>query len=179
MLKRRFDAEKAIEAILYVASIAPIPDLYHVGKILYYADRIHLEKYGRLITGDRYTAMKNGPVASGTYDILKTADTTRSGQRCPEGCDREHVKASIGVLGKADGYRVVAKRSYMPDFFSKSDVKCMEEAIRNYGDLTFEQLNDISHDEVWRSADLNNEIPLEVIASHCKDGELLVEYLRG
>jgi hypothetical protein len=43
MLKTRFDAEKALEAILYVASKAPIPDIYHVGKILWFADRVHLE----------------------------------------------------------------------------------------------------------------------------------------
>ncbi len=57
MLKIRFDSEKALEAILYVASKAPVPDIYHVGKILYYADRAHLERYGRLITGDEYKAM--------------------------------------------------------------------------------------------------------------------------
>ena len=33
MLNVRFDSEKALEAILYVASKAPIPDIYHVGKI--------------------------------------------------------------------------------------------------------------------------------------------------
>lgn len=32
MLNVRFDSEKALEAILYVASKAPIPDIYHVGK---------------------------------------------------------------------------------------------------------------------------------------------------
>ncbi|MCW7083120.1 Panacea domain-containing protein [Escherichia coli] len=71
MLNVRFDSEKALEAILYVASKAPIPDIYHVGKILYYADRFHLESFGRLITGDHYNAMKDGPVASNTYDIIK------------------------------------------------------------------------------------------------------------
>jgi len=61
MLNIRFDSEKALEAILYVASKAPIPDIYHVGKILYYADRFHLEAFGRLITGDQYNAMKVWP----------------------------------------------------------------------------------------------------------------------
>ncbi len=31
------------------------------------------ESFGRLITGDHYNAMKDGPVASNTYDIIKIA----------------------------------------------------------------------------------------------------------
>ncbi|WP_255566960.1 MULTISPECIES: Panacea domain-containing protein [unclassified Photorhabdus] len=73
MLSARFDSEKAIESILYVASTAPISDIYHVGKILYFADRLHLERYGRLITGDNHLAMKDGPVAENAYDIIKVA----------------------------------------------------------------------------------------------------------
>lgn len=178
MLKTRFDSEKAIEAILFVTSIAPIPDLYHVGKILYFADRLHLEDFGRLITSDSYIAMKNGPVASGTYDILKIARGD-PGQRCPSGCSIDHVQASLGVLPKHDSNRVIAKRTPNMDFFSKSDISCIQKAVEQYGNMTFDELNDISHDEVWKSADRNNEIPLEVIASHCKDGEQLIAYLRG
>ncbi len=39
--------------------------------MMYFADRLHLERYGRFICGDSYVAMKNGPVPSFTYDILK------------------------------------------------------------------------------------------------------------
>ncbi|WP_447879603.1 Panacea domain-containing protein [Serratia fonticola] len=178
MHNTRFDSEKAVEAILYVASHAPNPDLYHVGKILYYADRIHLERYGRLITSDRYVAMKNGPVASGTYDLLKTARGD-NGQHCPAGCTKEAVQASISVLGKKQNYRVLANRAHDIEFFSRSDLKCLDEAIATYGHFTFDQLNEISHDEIWRSVHLNSEIPLENIARHCNHSEQLLEYLHG
>lgn len=178
MLKRRFDAEKAIEAILYVASKAPIPDLYHVGKILYYADRIHLEKYGRQLTGDKYKAMRNGPVASGTYDILKTGNVEKSAQQiCP--CKKELVTTAFELFDAKQNHQVKVKRDYDADFLSKSDIKCMDEAIELVGRMAFKQLNDYSHDAVWESVGLDEEIPLEIIASNCKDGELLVEYLRG
>lgn len=178
MLKRRFDAEKAIEAILYVASNAPIPDLYHVGKILYYADRLHLEKYGRQITGDRYRAMYNGPVAFGVYDLLKTSNKEKTEkQYCP--CDKKLVTSAFEMLGEEEDHLIIKKRECDADFFSKSDFKCIDEAIKMVGNLGFGDLNDFSHDEIWKSVKLNQEIPLEIIASHCKDGELLVEYLRG
>ncbi|MDX7993207.1 Panacea domain-containing protein [Xenorhabdus littoralis] len=174
----QFDSEKALEAILYVASSAPNPDVYHIGKILYFADRKHLECYGRLITGDSYRAMKNGPVASGAYDILKIARGDKL-RYFPSGCNGEYIKSSLEVANGDDNHRVSAKRGFDPDFFSKSDLKCLNEAIHEYGRLSFKELNDISHDEVWKAANTNDEIPLEVIALHCKDGEYLVEYLHS
>ena len=42
-------------------------------KLLYYADRESLDVLGRPITGDRYVAMRNGPVLSHVYDLLKRA----------------------------------------------------------------------------------------------------------
>lgn len=176
MLTVRFDSEKAIEAILYIASKAPIPDLYHVGKIIYFADRLHLERYGRLITNDRYIAMKNGPVASNTYDIIKGV---RGDGRFSGCCDLSHARASFSVGSLGDPNAITPKRHVDEDIFSDSDIACIEQAIAEYGSMSFGQLNDISHDEVWMSADLNNEIPLETIAKNCKDSELLLSYLSG
>ena len=65
-----FDPEKTLEAILYISERTQ--DLYHVLKILYFADKIHLSAYGRLIAGDSYVAMSNGPVPSHAYNIIKT-----------------------------------------------------------------------------------------------------------
>lgn len=180
MIKAEFDAAKAIEAILYIVSVAPVPDVYHIGKILYFADRIHLENYGRLITGDSYIAMKNGSVASGTYDILKIARGDKS-PCCPVGCSPDHIKASLMVLCRQDkgAHRVISKRAPDMDFFSRSDIECLQTAVENYGDMTFEQLNAISHDDVWKVLGHNSVIPLELIAKHCKDSKNLIDYLSG
>jgi len=40
-------------------------------KLIYFADRYHLRKFGRTISNDEYYAMDYGPVASGTKDILE------------------------------------------------------------------------------------------------------------
>src|ERR1041385_8562498 len=68
------DKRKAIETIIYVARKAPIADRFHVCKIIYFADKYHLQHYGRFVFGDYYVAMKNGPVPSGAYDVIKSAD---------------------------------------------------------------------------------------------------------
>jgi uncharacterized phage-associated protein len=43
-------------------------------KLLYIADRECLGETGRPITGDRVVAMKNGPVLSRTYDLIRGQD---------------------------------------------------------------------------------------------------------
>jgi hypothetical protein len=59
---RSFDRDKALEVILFIAEKLGAPTLLIISKILYLADKRHLQDYGRLICGDRYIAMEFGPV---------------------------------------------------------------------------------------------------------------------
>lgn len=43
-------------------------------KLVYFADRHHLRRYGRPITNDRYEAMPYGPVASACKDLAEMSD---------------------------------------------------------------------------------------------------------
>lgn len=178
MLNVRFDSEKALEAILYVASKAPIADLYHVGKILYFADCAHLEQYGRMICGDTYHAMKDGPVASGTFDLLKIA--RGDGQYIPAGITAQKIQSSL----RFDGWRIVQpKREADEDFFSDSDIACIDAAIEKYGEMSFEEIREISHDGAWNAAwstsKRNAVMSLELIAAQRENSELLLSYLNS
>lgn len=173
MLNVRFDSEKALEAILYVASKAPIPDIYHVGKILYYADRFHLQDFGRLITGDHYNAMKDGPVASNTYDIIKIA--RGDGRYIPNGCDTEAVKRAFKIFGM----KIVPSRVADEDSLSESDIECIDKSIEALGQMSFEEIREMSHDAAWESADSNGEMPLESIIGQLNNSELVLDYIRN
>ena len=173
MLNIRFDSEKALEAILYVASKAPIPDIYHIGKILYYADRFHLEEFGRLITGDHYNAMKDGPVASNTFDIIKIA--RGDGKYIPNGCDTESVRKALSI----SGWNVIARREPDEDYLSDSDLECIDKSIDKIGRMSFEDIRTMSHDAAWESADRNGEMPLESIVAQLKNSEMILDYLHN
>jgi uncharacterized phage-associated protein len=43
--------EKAIEVVVWLANKNPGIDIYHVAKILYYAEKTHLNRHGRPIIG--------------------------------------------------------------------------------------------------------------------------------
>lgn len=166
---RRFDRQKAIEVIKFIAKNTPNADFYWVGKILYFADRKHLARYGRLICGDDYVAMNYGPVPSGTYDIYKEA---RMFQGMPD-FHPAHNEFEVQARNK-----VVALREPNLDLFSDSDLECLRSAIKKYGCMTFNQLKRASHDKAFESAGPNSFIDIEQLIATLPDSKRLLKYYR-
>jgi uncharacterized phage-associated protein len=50
-------------------------------KLVYFADRYHLRRFGRPITGDEYLAMPYGPVASSAKDLAEMGDFLSDDER--------------------------------------------------------------------------------------------------
>ena len=70
-----FSHKKATQALNFFArsaggSISKIKAL----KLVFFADRYHLRKYGRPVTNDEYYAMPKGPVPSHVKDIAEMSD---------------------------------------------------------------------------------------------------------
>src|ERR1700681_3309737 len=67
-----FSHRKATQALNFFANRAGGSiNKMKVLKLVYFADRYHLRKYGRPVVGDEYVAMNYGPVASGTKDLAE------------------------------------------------------------------------------------------------------------
>lgn len=166
----KFDPEKAIESILYITKFTKIPDIYHTLKVLYFADKEHLNDYGRFICGDSYIAMKDGPVPHRTYDIVKDVRDDRQGMQT------DHAKKSFDIYDK---YMISPLRNADLGFFSISDLECIDEAINKYGPLSFRKLKKLSHDAAYHSADENSFIDLNQLVSTLPDADLLKEHLNN
>ena len=149
-----FDPEKAIEAVLFVLPHIRQPSLHSVSKVLYQADRLHLARFGRPITGDHYVAMKHGPVPSATYDALKTL---RGDARTPVALPQ----AAEDALAVENGYAVRPLRSARVEFLSTSEKECLAQAAAAHGSKTFGELTAESHDAAWHAASENDVIELE------------------
>lgn len=163
-----FDKRKAVETLLYVARRAPIPDRIHICKIIYFADKYHLENFGRFIFGDHYVAMHNGPVPSGAYDLIKAAE---AGQ----------VKEL-----RADDLYVMGLRDPLLEVFSESDFEALDQAVAQYGNISFSRLSLMSHDEAWKTATEDGKlvvdggtVPMEFndIAKMIAPGDSLLKYI--
>ncbi len=166
---RKFNKDKALEVILYIAEKAPIPDIYHICKVVYFADRYHLEEYGRQICNDTYYAMKHGPVPSNIYQILKDVRD-----------NKEDLPVSITQMLTVEGkpsHKVTGRSSNL-NTLSLSDIEALDQAIANYGKMSFDELQNLSHDKAWESADINDVISLEAIADTLPSHIDLIQHLR-
>lgn len=164
----RFDPEKAVEVILYIAERLADSSFHKVSKILYFADLTHLGRYGRLITGDAYVAMKHGPVPSGSYDIMKYV---RDDGMFPFA---EHAKNAF-VVERA--YSIKPLRAPDMGVLSRSDCECLDQAIKSYGRLSFGELTERSHDDAWNSASENEVISIENMVAMLPNRDELLEHL--
>lgn len=168
----RFDPERALELVLYIASRLRYPTLHSVSKVLYFADREHLSRYGSLLSGDNYAAMRHGPVPSAIYNLMKAAAGRLEPLIPPEFYDL--VGRSLRVEGK---HRVTPLRQPNLDLLSASQRECLDASIKLYGRLSFARLTMKSHDAAWRSADENDIIDVRAIAKTLRNAKQVLAYL--
>jgi uncharacterized phage-associated protein len=113
-LPRCYKEEWFEEALTYVASKWPEITAFFAAKVLFFAEKSHLNRYGRPIVADTFIAMPNGPVPSTIYDFINGALDNAG--------DPEAITAALSVEG--DKYRrVTARRSPDMDALSPSDVE--------------------------------------------------------
>jgi uncharacterized phage-associated protein len=165
----KYDRLKALNSLLYLCDHLPKPvDVYTALKVVYFADKLHLERYGRLMFGETYIAMENGPVPSGAYDIVKyVSGRAKYDLNFPEA--NECLYATTTEL--------IQKRDANIEVLSRSELTCLVESARAYGALSFDELKRLSHDDPWKRADANGELDLIDIANSLPDGELVSAHL--
>lgn len=129
-------------------------DYVKLNKLLYFAQQLHLVRYGRGIVNDTFRASDLGPVPSFIFKALKDNE------------DKVVVDKNIDDFNKGifiiPGKPQTIKSSEKPDMdeFSVSDIKCLDEILGRYKNLTSKALTEISHrDKAW--IDANNSRKLD------------------
>lgn len=167
---KSFKKDVTIEAILYVADkIGERKDFHKICKVLYFADREHLSKYGRSITGDTYIAMEYGPVPSNVEDIFKAIRGDSYFSNYADGF-RE-------IFGFKNKYYLVPKRKADMDYLSESDRECLDDAIAKCKDKTFAELTKLSHDLAWNSTVKDTAMSVKDILMETGDSEDYAGYI--
>lgn len=126
---------KVLETIVWLANARPGIDIYHVVKCAFFADKYHLNKYGRPISGDNYIADTYGPLGRSIYSILN-GDPIEMIALGGNGTLPVHV---------GDRWAVTADRLANTRVLSKSDVEALEWAIEEAAHLSFNELVSMTH----------------------------------
>lgn len=132
----KFNEEKTLAAILFLANKKGSIDLYALLKTLYYADKDHLHEWGRTITGDTYARMSCGPVPSSAYDMLKSVRGGRVWRtdlkKFYEFIDNNNIKPLL----PADMNKL-----------SETDIKALQKSFDERGQKSFPELYQEAHDD--------------------------------
>ena len=126
--------QKAVEALIWIIQRGET-NVYNAMKILFAADKYHLNKYTRPVIGDRYVAMKFGTVPSWTYDATR--------QPAP----------GIGFTREENTLALEPGRVCDTDYLSGSDIEALEHGFNEYAGKSFDAVKRKNHREkAWRMA---------------------------
>ena len=139
-----FSLDKLIAALAYLAPRVDNFTQLRASKLLYFADKYHLTRYGRPIIGDRYVAMQRGPVPSLFRDLVQGLVATQK-DMLEEDITKMSRFLSIDTTRTHPVIR--ARREPDRDQLSESDVEALDFAFRKYAHLTVTELINRSHQE--------------------------------
>ncbi len=160
--------EKLASAIAYLAERVPALTKKQICKLLYFADKDHLLRYGRTITGDRYHALPQGHIPTAGLDAMN-GNPRRIGAQ---------VVQALRKYGQLN--HLVFEVHSSPDLkvFSRSDREVLDRIIASMGHLTAWQLEDLCHEEPsYKKTVANREVAFELFFDGHPEAEPIKEAL--
>lgn len=164
-----FNKEKALNVVLYIAKELKRSDFHKIFKILYFSDREFLAQYGFPITGDSYIAMDAGPVPSKIYAIFKIV----------RGDSYMTDKEDFGSLFIVEDWMYIhtIKEADLRKI-SPAEKQVIDECLKKYGNLSYDEIKEKSHDIAWRSTPRDYTISLEDIGREAGLKSDEIEYIK-
>ena len=143
-IRFKFAPEKAKEAVSWMLTRANRLDLHTILKSFYFADKEHLNKYGRPIFGAVYRAMKFGPVPLEVYEMLK-GDPIWLAELDVESLPWRLIGYSVNLEGNDHEDRNV---------FSETDFQCLQDGYSKSSSMSFNARTAATHGPDWQKANL-------------------------
>lgn len=146
-----FDSDRALAAVTYLASRAESVtelDKLKLAKLVFLADKYHLVRYGRPITGDFYKALFKGPIPQNLLDLIHTILD-------PEDAKKRGAKVSAETLQRLTSAvkidrsfahpRLSADTPILMESLSKSEKGALDEIIKRFGTKSGPELSALTH----------------------------------
>lgn len=135
-----FKYKKGVQAINFLAvwdggSI----DKLKAMKLMWLADRLHLRKYGRSITGDQYCALPLGPVPSGTLSLVNSEQLAQH----PEALIYRNKFIKVD---EANNRRIASVANPDEKVFSDTDEEALWDIYVEFSTQSSSQLVNLSHE---------------------------------
>lgn len=149
MTALHFKPEKLVHSLVFF-SCAGVPDLTKLkaAKLLYFADKEHLLRYGRPILGDVYFCLPHGPAPSVALNEMGNAIEKTEVEDSDRNFMRDYLDVKTSFWHPYPVFK--AKRRYDPDVFSESELEVLDNVVKKYGHQSARKLVDLTHtDPTW------------------------------
>jgi uncharacterized phage-associated protein len=110
-------------------------------KLLFFADKMHLLRYGRPIIGDDYFCLEHGPIPTQSLNIIQARIAGAEDARY------ELMEEFFDVVAGSKYPRLRAKKGPDLDVFSDSDVEVLKEVLATYGQKDAWTLRQLTHEQ--------------------------------
>lgn len=144
VIRFKFSPAKAKAAIQWMLEQRQALDLHALLKACYFADKEHLNKYGRPIFGATYQAMKYGPVPLEIYEMAKGEPIWLA--------EMEEDQ----YPWQLNGYRLCMTPNARPnmDVLSETDLECLGLGFNQSVSMNFDARTAATHGRDWQAANL-------------------------
>ena len=129
----QYQKEKFINAIVFFAKNTD-PKKFGITKLmklLFFADFLHFERYGRPIMGDIYYRLPEGPVPTTSYDLYKDTFDKKK-----ETGLEQYIKITTEKVKDFNMARIESLKDFDEEVFSESDLEVMKEIAKKFYNTT-------------------------------------------
>lgn len=142
----RFNPQKFVQSLVFFSK-SGITDLtkMKIHKLLFFADKLHLIRYGRPIIGDEYFALDHGPLPSSADDDLDTAEDLAIG--VDDAAVRTHFGGYLNLKSAGEWPVIAAVGPENYGVFSRSELKVLSEVVERFGRMSASKLRKLSHED--------------------------------
>ena len=143
----RYDIEKIANAIKFFKE----HNVKHLGKtklmkLLFFADKEHLSRYGIPIFYDKYLKLPHGPVPSLTLNIIDSLNEVENYDLMEyASLLKEHIEVKKINYNGYSFNNFEIKRPFDNEVFSKSELEILELIANKYKNLTAIKISELSH----------------------------------
>lgn len=143
-IRFKFSPEKARAAIHWIVSAQHDIDLHAALKTFYFADKSHLNAYGRPIFGANYKAMRFGPVPLEVYEMIK-------------GESLWLIESGVeNFPWQLQGHRLKSTDNSEPnlDVLSATDILHFRDGLQRSIGMSFNERTSATHGRDWQKANM-------------------------
>lgn len=169
----KFDIKKVAHAILFfqqkgVQSLAKTKLM----KLMFYADKYHLQAYMRPVFQDVYFKLPHGPVPTLTLNVINSVNEMENDDL------EELVDAFLSVVSVEEKYAAQYRTTvfssngvaFDPRLFSRSELQVLEQVANEFKTITAKAISEKSHLEPeYESSEMNAEIKYGLMAPSSAD----------